>query len=129
MGSLFRSGALRCDALRKRVGGHIRWTSESLGAPAGRFPPLDGPVDLRTLWADGDAVDGPAAAAVVRLLLASVRGAAVILWPRPVLGGMVWWCVGCWAAEGKPGGSIDMRGARARRRQVGALSLLSGEDC
>jgi hypothetical protein len=69
---------------------YIRWTSDGLGAPAGRLPPLVPPRDLGGRpRVGGDAVaaalDGPAPPAS----RGCVRGAPIVLRPRPVFGGMV----------------------------------------
>lgn len=78
--------------------GNIRWTSVcfdgfALGfdTPAGFFPPLLAPADLRRPRVAGDAVaglalDGPASASS---FAAFALGAAIILLPRPVFGGMM----------------------------------------
>lgn len=69
---------------------YIRWTSDGLGAWAGRFSPLVPPRNLGGCpRVEGDAVaaalDGPAPPSS----RGWVRGAPIALRPRPVFGGMV----------------------------------------
>jgi hypothetical protein len=68
---------------------YIRCTSDGLGAPAGRLPPLVPPRDLGRPRVEGDAIaaalDGPAPPSS----RGCVRGPPTVLRPRPVFGGMV----------------------------------------
>lgn len=75
---------------------YVRWTSECFDTPDGRFPLLC-PVGLVFPRPVGDAVicalEGPVPASSSSLL-EYCRGCGTVLWPRPVLGGIVVVCAG-----------------------------------